>query len=103
MSLLAAPVALLVLPPLLVKVLGILGGLGFLFLVATLLLLLITPSKHRALQGGDGSWSLGIMIHQHQCLRPGLRIVITPFSVVIRQVVVDLVMLGVACFYESIQ
>ncbi len=47
MSLLAAPVALLVLPPLLIKVLGILGGFGFLFLVATLLLLLICWVKRR--------------------------------------------------------
>ncbi len=45
MSLLAAPVALLVLPPLLIKVLRILGGFGFLFLVANLLLLLATLSK----------------------------------------------------------
>jgi hypothetical protein len=47
MSLLAASVALLVLPPLLIKVLRILGGFGFLYLVATLLLLLTTlsPSK----------------------------------------------------------
>ena len=30
-------------------------------------------------------------------------IVVTPFSVVIQQVVLDLVVLGVACFYESIQ
>ncbi len=98
MSLLAAPVALLVLPPLLIKVLGILGGFGLFCLVATLLLLLITLSKRRALQGCDGSWSLGIMIHQHQHLRPGLRIVITPFSVVIQQVILDLVVLGVARF-----
>ncbi len=49
MSLLAAPIALLALPPLLIKVLGILGGFGFLCLVATLLLLLITLSKRRAL------------------------------------------------------
>jgi hypothetical protein len=48
MSLLAAPVALLVLPPLLIKVLRILGGFGFLFLVANLLLLLTTLSKHHA-------------------------------------------------------
>ncbi len=103
MSLLATPVTLLVLPPLLIKVLGILGGFGLLFLVANLILLLTTLSKGRAFRGGNGSWSLGIMIHQHQCLRPGLQIVITPFSVVIRQVVLDLVMLGVARFYESIQ
>ncbi len=45
MSLLAAPVALLVITPLLIKVLGILGGFGFIFLVATLLLLLINLSK----------------------------------------------------------
>jgi hypothetical protein len=61
MSFLATPIALLVLSPLLIKVLGILGGFGFLCLVATLLLLLITLSKRLALQGCDGSWSLGIM------------------------------------------
>ncbi len=103
MSLLATPVTLLVLPPLLIKVLGIFGGFRFLFLVATLLLLLTTLSKRRAFQVGNGSWSLGIMIHQHQHLQPGLWIVITPFCVVIQQVVLDLVVLGVACLYESIR
>jgi hypothetical protein len=102
MSLLAAPVALLVLPPLLMKVHRILGGFEFLFLVANLLLLFTTLSKRIALQGGNGSWRLGIMIHQHQRLQPGLRIVVTPFCVVIRQIILDLVVLGVACFYESI-
>ena len=39
-----------------------------------------------------------------QCLHlTQQRIVVTPFSVVIQQVVLDLVMLGVARFYESIQ
>ncbi len=103
MSLLATPVTLLVLPPLLIKVLGILGDFGFLFLVANLLLLLTTLSKRRAFRGGNGSWSLGLMIHQHQRLQPGLQIVITPFSVVVQQVVLDLVVLGVAHLYESIR
>ncbi len=48
MSLLATPIALLVLPPLLIKVLRILGSFGFLFLVANLLLLLTILSKRRA-------------------------------------------------------
>ncbi len=55
MSLLAAPVALLVLPPLLIEVLRILGRFGFLSLVANLLLLLTTLSKCHAFQGGNGS------------------------------------------------
>jgi hypothetical protein len=102
MSLLATPIALLVLSPLPIKVLGILGNFGFLFLVANLLLLLTTLSKRRAFQGGNGSWSLGIMIHQHQRLWPGVRIVVATLFVVIQQVILDLVMLGVAPFHEGI-
>ena len=106
MTLLSAPVTLFVCQILLIELLWILGNVGLtLILVALLVILFTTLCECRTFfGGGGGSRSLGIVIHQHQRLRLRLRIlVITAISVIIRQIILDLVMLRVARFDKSIQ
>jgi len=101
MPLLATPVALFVFPPLLIKVLWILGSIGICLVLITLLLLTTLLNKCCSFRGSNCSLSLGIMIHQHQRLQPSLRVFITAFCVIIQQIILDLVMLRVARLDKS--